>query len=151
MVAPVWDDELTIGLARATVEQASPAELPLFDLIAAGYRTGGMRSDARGDGAIGFGADVVTTAVAAIPVASVVGAILQAAAVELAENGVVAGVKALIGRRGQGDGEEVVALPPSVVKRARDAALEQARLLGMPLDQATLLANAVGGVLAAPS
>jgi len=151
VVGEVWDDELTVALARAVVEVASPAELMVFDLIAAGRRTSPARSDERGDGAIGFGADIVTAAVAAIPVATAVGVVLETAGVELVKMGVVSGFKSLMSRRIRGEDAGPDVLPPDVVTRARDAAREQAQLLGMPPDEAALLGNAVAGVLAARS
>jgi hypothetical protein len=145
------DAEVTLALARAIVAEASPAELEVFDLLAEGYRED-LRSSRRGDGALGFGADVVTAAVAAVPVASAVVALLQAAAQDALKEGGVAAAKALV-RRWSHAGREPdarTAVPADVVARARDAAVAQAQLLGLTPERSALLGNAVAGVLASP-
>ena len=153
MPEQVWDDELTIELARAAVADASPHELDVFDLLAEGYREDGISFDDRGDGALGFGADVIETAMAAIPVAKVVGLVLEAAAADLVKDGAVAGFKALMRRRlrNKAGGAEPVptepAIPVEVVSRARETALQQASSIGLAPEKAQLLANAVAGAL----
>lgn len=145
------DPELALALARATVVEVSPAELEVFDLLAEGYRED-LRSSRRGDGALGFGTDVVTAAVAAVPVASVVITLLQAAAQDLLKEGGTAAAKALVRRWLHRGSEPDVqsAVPADVVARARDAAVAQARLMGLTAERSELLGNAVAGVLASP-
>ena len=145
------DNEAVLALARATVAEASPAELEVFDLLAEGYRDD-MRSSRRGDGALGFGTDVVTAAVVAIPVAQFVTTYLEGAAQDLLADGGTAAAKALV-RRWLHRGAEPagqLAVPVDVVARARDAAVAQATLMGLNRERSELLGNAVAGVLASP-
>ncbi len=149
----VDDVELTFGLARALVAEVSPAELEVFDLLFEGYRDE-PRSIRRGDGALGFGTDIVTAAVVAVPVAQVVTAVLLAAAQDLLKDGGVAGVKTLLRRWLHHEPEvpqvgPVGVVPADVLARARDAAVNQAMLMGLTADRAELLGNAVAGVLGA--
>lgn len=143
------DRDVTLALARTIVVAASPAELEVFDLLAEGYRDD-LRSSRRGDGALGFGTDVVTAAVVAIPVAKVLTPLLQAAAQDLLKQGGTAAAKALV-RRWLQRGLEPGGHPPvpaEVVARARDAAVAQATLMGLTPERSELLGNAVAGVLA---
>jgi hypothetical protein len=149
----VWDDELTIELARTVVADVSPGELEVFDLLAEGYREDGISFENRGDGALGFGADVIETAVAAIPIAQAVRVVLEAAAADLVKEGAVAGYRALMRRRlrskagGADSLPDEVVVPDEVVLRARQTALQQASSIGLPPEKAHLLANAIAGAL----
>ena len=145
------DREVTLALARATVLKASPAEVEVFDLLAEGY-SDDLLSTRRGDGALGFGTDIVTAAVVAIPVAQVVTTYLEAAAGDLLADASTAGAKALVRRwlhRGAEPAGQLT-VPADVVARARDAAIAQATLMGLTRERSVLLGNAVAGVLASP-
>lgn len=145
MAEAVWDDELTLELSRAVIEQVSPQELPVFEAIAAGYVQEGMTALPRSDGPLGFGVDVLPLSVVIIPVAQAVGQMLIAALGALTAEAALREVKDLLKKRFRKDSSPELAIPPKVVEDARAAALAQARAFGLADDQATLLANAVAG------
>ena len=145
MAEAVWDDELTLELSRAVIEQTAPQELPVFEAIAAGYAQEGITALPRSDGPLGFGAEVLPLSVVIIPVAHTVGEVLIGALAALAAESALGEVKELLKKRFRKNSSPDIAIPPKVVEDARAAALAQARAFGLADDQATLLANAVAG------
>jgi hypothetical protein len=148
----LWTNDLTIDLARALVSAVAPEELPIFEATAPSYDDEHMDSIQVSDGQIGFGADVITLSVIAIPVAKLVGKVIEAMVVgTLSEGAKISLRDAMKKRLTRGKGPEADPLPADVVQRARSAAFEQAEALGLEADRANLLADAVAGCLTAPT
>jgi hypothetical protein len=148
---PLWTNDLTIDLARAVVSAVAPAELPIFEATASAYDDEHMESVSFPDGQIGFGTDVITLSVIAIPVAQFVGKLIEAMVVGALTEGAKVGLRDSLKKRFTKQKAPAAAkpLPADVVERARSAAFEQAAALGLETARANLLADAVAGCLTA--
>ncbi|MEO8697583.1 MAG: hypothetical protein ABI658_29045 [Acidimicrobiales bacterium] len=139
---------MTIDLARALVSELAPDELPIFEATAPSYDDEHMDSVQFADGQIGFGADVVTLSVIAIPVARFVGKLVEAMVVGALTEGAKVSLRDSLKKRMTKDKSPAVdALPAEVVQRARAAAFDQAAALGLEPGRAQLLADAIAGCL----
>ena len=141
-----WNDELTIEFARELVARADPTELPVLDAMAPELLRRGASVEARRDGTLGFGTELLALASVAVPVAQVVGTFLLGVATSVAADEVSDGIRKRFRRT-----DAAAPLPAEVVDRAYALALERSRMIGLDESRARLLADAVSGALTTPA
>jgi hypothetical protein len=144
------DQALIAELTELALSQAAPDELALFDDTAQEYFAdpqAALTASSK-DTAVGFGLELVMIT----PVALAVGGyVLQALASLLSERALVAGGRSASSvlrkllRKGQPD--PTLTLTPEQTQYVRQVALERANALGMPPQQAHLLADSFVGAL----
>jgi Na+/H+-translocating membrane pyrophosphatase len=144
------DQALIAELTELALSQAAPDELVLFDDTAQEYFAdpqAALTASSK-DTAVGFGLELVMIT----PVALAVGGyVLQALASLLSERALVAGGRSASSvlrkllRKGQPD--PTLTLTPEQTQYVRQVALERANALGMPPQQAHLLADSFVGAL----
>lgn len=144
------DQALIAELTELALSQAAPDELVLFDDTAHEYFAdpqAALTASSK-DTAVGFGLELVMIT----PVALAVGGyVLQALASLLSERALVAGGRSASSvlrkllRKGQPD--PTLTLTPEQTQYVRQVALERANALGMPPQQAHLLADSFVGAL----
>jgi hypothetical protein len=148
---PVNEDQALIAeLTELALAQAAPDELALFDETAQDYFAdpqAALTATSK-DTAVGFGLELVMIT----PVALAVGGyVLQALASLLSERALVAGGRSASSmlrrllRKGPPDTH--LSLTPEQTQYVRQVALERAHALGMPPQQAHLLADSFVGAL----
>ena len=154
-------DAAAVALARSTVEQAAPEEMPIFSAASDAYLAGGDSAQG-GTRMLGFGleAAVVLLTPIAIEVAKDVLRYLREQVTELASKKGKEGVDAVIARLGgdddaQGGGKaartdvgDAPALSKEQLERVRVRAIEKAKQLKLDDDRAALLADSLVGSLA---
>ena len=145
-----WDDELTIEFARELVARAQPDELPVLDAMAETLLREGTELEARSDGSLGFGIELVAVVSAAVPVAKAVGVFLVSVATSVAADAVQDSMKERLRKMAKRK-KESPELPADVVSRAREVAMARAVSLGLDDGRASLLADAVTGALTTPA
>jgi hypothetical protein len=153
------DRELLEELARAVLEHSAPEELVIFDETAEEYfhNPDAVLHPARRDEALGFGLDLALLTPYVLAVAApVLGFLVQtvaSAAKEEATPHVRELVRRLFNRsssKGAGpqqDAKEPLALSGEQASAVREVALARATDLGLPAEQARLLADSVVGGL----
>jgi hypothetical protein len=152
------EDRFVADLARATVERAAPAELPLFGPTSEAFfeDPAGLERSGGGDRMLGFGAEAAMLLVtpAALSVAKeVVGFLAAQVRARLRDEGEGA-VQRTLDRIFRHKGSETPngPKPPELsdeqLERVRALALEKARQLKLPPDKADLLADSLVGSLA---
>jgi hypothetical protein len=155
---PDADRDLLEELARTILEHSAPEELVIFEETAEEYfhDPDAVLHPARRDEALGFGLDLAlltpyVLAVAA-PVLSFLVQTVAAAAKEEATPRVRELVRRLFNRsagRNEQEGEDApMTLTPDQAREVRQVALARATDLGLPEEQARLLADSVVGGLA---
>ncbi|HET6561168.1 MAG TPA: hypothetical protein VFG72_04780 [Marmoricola sp.] len=161
MTAPDADRDLLEELARTVLEHSAPEELVIFEETSEEYfrDPDGVLNPARRDEALGFGLDLALLTPYVLAVAApVVTFLLQtvaAAAKEEATPRVKELVRRLFNRAGDRSpgaapdaGEkEPLALTGEQAREVREVALARAKDLGLPAEQARLLADSVVGGL----
>ena len=137
------DSELAIELAREAVTRLAPEEMPLFGVTSRLYaeNPAAVEAQASGDEVLGFGAEALA---ALTPVAlSVAGFVVAQIQAVLADESQTV-IRKLFRREPGG--------PPPLsteqLRRVREVAVERAKRLKLPDDQAQLLADAMVGGLA---
>ncbi len=157
MTAPDPDRDLLEELARTILERSAPEELVIFEETSEEYfhNPDAVLHPARRDEALGFGLDLAlltpyVLAVAA-PVLSFLVQTVASAAREEATPHVRELVRRLFNRssdKGPGkSAKEAVALTGEQAREVREVALARATDLGLPAEQARLLADSVVGGL----
>jgi hypothetical protein len=161
MTPPEPDRDLLEELARTILEQSAPEELVIFEETSEEYfrDPDGVLHPARRDEALGFGLDLalLTPYVLAVatPVLTFLLQTVAAAAKEEATPRVRELVRRLFNRAGEkadqrpappADGEPP-ALTADQAREVREVALARATDLGLPAEQARLLADSVVGGL----
>ena len=169
MAQQTIDDELVAELAREAVAKTAPQELPLFRATKEAYfrdPEGTLRAQKAKDEMLGFGVETAVTLLA--PIALAVGKdviqYLVAQAGEAAKDEGGPRLRRLVRRMfGKTDGAEPAAaeavddpeppaLTPEQLAEVRAIAVEKARQLNVPPEQAELLADAmVGDLVTAPA
>jgi hypothetical protein len=161
MTPPDADRDLLEELARTILEQSAPEELVIFEETSEEYfrDPDGVLHPARRDEALGFGLDLALLTPYVLAVASpVLTFLLQtvaAAAKEEATPRVRDLVRRLFNRSGEGrekeasspEAGEPLALTGAQAREVREVALARATDLGLPAEQARLLADSVVGGL----
>jgi hypothetical protein len=163
MTPPDTDRDLLEELARTILEHSAPEELVLFEETSEEYFRDpeGVLHPARRDEALGFGLDLalLTPYVLAVatPVLTFLLQTVTAAAKEEATPRVRELVRRLFNRGGgertaeggpgDGAGDAPVALTGEQARQVREVALARATDLGLPAEQARLLADSVVGGL----
>jgi hypothetical protein len=152
------EDVFVADLARATVERAAPAELPLFGPTSDAFfdDPAALERDGGGDRMLGFGVDaaMVLLTPAALTVAKEVfgfiSAQVRARLKDEGEGAVQGTLDRIFGRRTATAPEEPK--PPELsdeqLERVRALALEKAKQLKLAPDKAELLADSLVGSLA---
>ena len=156
---PDADRDLLEELARTILEHSAPEELVIFEETAEEYfhNPDAVLHPARRDEALGFGLDLAlltpyVLAVAA-PVLSFLVQTVAAAAKEEATPRVRELVRRLFNRSAAKDAQherredESLTLTPEQAREVREVALARATDLGLPEEQARLLADSVVGGL----
>ena len=143
------DQALVAELTQLALVRAAPDELAVFDETAQEFFTDPQAalSASSKDTAVGFGLELAMITPAALAVGSYV---LQALGSMLSERLVAAGgrsVKDLLRRVLRRERDPALALTQAQTQYLRDVALRQAHALGMPPDQAHLLADSFVGAL----
>ncbi len=158
MSGPASEDALVADLARATVERAAPAELPLFGPTSEAFfeDPAALERDGGGDKMLGFGVDAALVLItpAALSVAKdVVGFVAAQVRARLRDEGegaVQSTLDRIFGRRKPETADEPK--PPELsdeqLEHVRKLALEKAKQLKLPPDKAELLADSLVGSLA---
>ena len=152
------DEELVRELARTILAQAAPEELVLFDETAADYFADpqAVLDPRRRDEAVGFGLDLALLTPYVLAVASPVLAFLVQTVAGVVKEEAQPLVRRWVKRlfRSGADAAEpsaaaepVPALTPEQTTRVRDIARARAVDLGLPEEQARLLADSVVGGL----
>jgi len=144
------DTELIAELTALALEQAAPDELAIFDETAEEYFADPQAalSSSSKDAAVGFGLELAMLTPAALAVGS---AVVQALGSILSDRLVSAGSRSLsallrrLVRRQQPDPE--LTLTYEQARHVREVALARAHALGLPPQQATLLADSFVGAL----
>jgi hypothetical protein len=155
---PDPDRDLLEELARTVLERSAPEELVIFGETAEEYFRDpeAVLHPTRRDEALGFGLDLALLTPYVLAVATpVLGFLVQtvaAAAKEEATPRVRELVRRLFNRSGSGDqdrmgGDEHPALTADQAREVREVALARATDLGLPAEQARLLADSVVGGL----
>lgn len=158
------EQDLVCLLAERVLEMTAPEELVIFDETAQEYFAdprGVLEAGGR-DELVGSGVELalLTPYILAVvtPVIQVLVSMVGEAVRKERQSSVTAFVRRMIGREGgdpPGSSAEKAAtaspLTQKQVIRVRQVALDRARLLGLPEDRATLLADAiVGGISISP-
>ncbi len=159
MTTPDADRELLEELARTILEKSAPEELVIFEETSEEYFKDpeAVLHPARRDEALGFGLDLAMLTPYVLAVASpVLGFLLQTVAATAKEEATPR-LKALVRRLfNRANGEAVedapdatgpLALTSEQAREVRDLALDRASALGLPAEQARLLADSVVGGL----
>jgi hypothetical protein len=152
------EDAFVAGLARATVERAAPAELPLFGPTSEAFfeDPAALERKGGGDRMLGFGVDaamVLLTPVALSVAKEVFGFVAAQVRARLQDEGEVA-VQGTLDRIFGGDETDAPdePKPPELsdeqLERVRELALEKAKQLKLAPDKAELLADSLVGSLA---
>ncbi len=138
------DPDLAIELAREAVMRLAPEEMPLFGVTSRLYaeNPAAVEAQAKNDELLGFGAEALA---ALTPIAlSVAGFVIAQVQAVLADESQTV-IRKLLRREGE-------AGPPPLsadqLRRVREVAVERARRLKLPDEQAQLLADAMVGGLA---
>lgn len=152
------DRALMEDFARTVLEQAAPEELVIFEDTAEEYFQDprAVLDPKRRDEAVGFGLDVAlltpyVLAVAAPVLTFLVNTVAEAAKAEAKP--VIGDLVRRLFRRFRSDnadepsGDQAVALSPEQAAKVRELALARAQDLGLPVEQARLLAESVVGGL----
>jgi hypothetical protein len=158
MNPPDTDRDLLEELARTILERSAPEELVIFEETSEEYfrDPDGVLHPARRDEALGFGLDLalLTPYVLAVatPVLTFLLQTVTAAAKEEATPRVRELVRRLFNRGGErtaqgGPADAPVALTGEQARQVREVALARATDLGLPAEQARLLADSVVGGL----
>ncbi|MEA2223867.1 MAG: hypothetical protein QOH83_2243 [Solirubrobacteraceae bacterium] len=157
MAVVAVDVEIAIDLAHDVLTQVAPEELALFAVTSSAYRAdpGGVAPSAR-DEMLGFGAEAITALTPVMlsvagAVASYVLAQVRAVAQEESESAIRGMVRKLFRLSAKGDDAGAPAPPVLTgdqLRLVRDIALERARALKLPHEEAQLLAEALVGRLA---
>ncbi|WP_117209295.1 hypothetical protein [Allorhizocola rhizosphaerae] len=139
------------ALTELALERAAPDELVVFEETAEEYFADPQAAltAANQDSAVGFGLELAMIT----PVALAVGAaVMQALVTALSDRAVtgVSGVLRRVLRKRTPDPADIV-LSPDQARYVRQVALDRARSLGMPEQQATLLADSFVGAIATAS
>jgi hypothetical protein len=148
---PVNDDAALVAeLTALALEQAAPDELALFDETAEEYFAdpqAALTASSK-DAAVGFGLELAMLTPVALAIGS---AVVQAIGSLLADRAVAAGtrgVSALLRRMLRKDQPEPgLSLTQEQARHVRDVALARAHALGLPPQQAHLLADSFVGAL----
>jgi hypothetical protein len=149
------DIEIAIDLAHDALTQVAPQELALFAVTSSAYRAdpGAVAPSSR-DEMLGFGAEAITALTPVMlsvagAVASYVLAQVRAVAQAESESAIRGMVRKLFRLSANGDGGPAPpALTSDQLRLVRDIALDRARALKVPDDEAVLLAEALVGRLA---
>jgi hypothetical protein len=152
------EDAFVADLARATVERAAPAELPLFGPTSEAFfeDPAALERSGGGDRMLGFGVDaaMVLLTPAALTVAKEVfgfiSAQVRARLKDEGEGAVQGTLDRIFGRKTPAAAEEPK--PPELsdeqLERIHELALEKAKQLKLAPDKAELLADSLVGSLA---
>ncbi|GAA2704087.1 hypothetical protein [Actinoplanes palleronii] len=145
------DVDLVVDLARATIVQVAPAEMPVFEATATAYRADprARRTPRAGD-MLGFGADqVAAMAPVVLPIAAAaLDGVLAELGSSMAERS-KAKARDVVRRLLRRDGTpEIPPLSREQLSRVRRTAYEKAVSLQLPAETGALLADAVAGALA---
>ncbi|QBR91380.1 hypothetical protein [Nocardioides euryhalodurans] len=155
-VDPARDEDLVRDFARTVLEQAAPEELVLFDQTAADYfrDPDAVLDPARRDESVGFGLDLALLTPYVLAVATPVLAFLVQTVATTAKaeaTPVITDLVRRLFRAGRSeepkDAPTVPPVTPEQARRVREVALARASDLGLPEDQARLLADSVVGGL----
>jgi hypothetical protein len=161
MTPPEPDRALLEELARTVLEHSAPEELVIFDETSEEYfrDPDGVLHPARRDEALGFGLDLALLTPYVLAVATPVLTFLLRTVADAAKEEATPRVRELVRRlfnRSEGDrgGQGTpasdgapVALTAEQAREVREVALARATDLGLPAEQARLLADSVVGGL----
>ena len=144
-------NDASLALSKLLLEQLSPTEIPLVDVLGPTLVEPGHQP-AAGDGALGFGVGDVAWLVAVVPTAGVVVDILLDIAknvtVDYISGPVVAWLGVLTGRQRKSEPRQAPApLSPDVLARVHQEAYRQGLAVGLEDTRARLMADAVAGTL----
>lgn len=148
------DVESSLALSELVLADLSPAELPLIEAIGPQLLAA---SGSRRDGSLGMGVDEFTWAVAVLPVATSVVEWLMEQARDFAADEVGRRTKALLEwfRSQREIGRETAAPPPTLpleaAQRVREVAYQKALAAGVEEARASLIAEAIAGVIGVPA
>jgi hypothetical protein len=148
----VEDEKAFIAaLTELALERAAPEELVVFEETAEEYFADpqGALTAARQDSAVGFGLELAMVTPVALAVG---GAVVQALMTALSDRAVtgISGLLRRVLRKRTPEPTDIV-LSPEQARYVRQVALERARSLGMPEQQAALLADSFVGAMATAS
>ncbi len=134
------DRALIASLTEFALERAAPEELVVFDETAQEFFADPQAAltAANKDSAVGFGLELAMLT----PVALAVGS----AVVQALSDWAVAGILRRFGRK-----RSDIVLTPDQARHVRQVALDRARSLGVPDNQAALLADSFVGAIATTS
>jgi hypothetical protein len=140
--------DAALGLAALVLDQLSPPEVPLVEVVGPSLLDG----PPDGDGALGFGVQDLPWLVVAVPVSKAAVDVMLGMAKEIAVEQLSRPVSSWVHRlSGIGRREIVVAaaeaLPIEVVTRVHAAAYRKALAIGVEETRARLMADAVAGTL----
>jgi hypothetical protein len=162
MTPPDTDRDLLEELARTILEHSAPEELVIFEETSEEYFRDpeGVLHPARRDEALGFGLDLALLTPYVLAVATPVLTFLLQTVTAAAKEEATPRVRELVRRlfnRGGGEGtaggpgedggDAPVALTGEQARQVREVALARATDLGLPAEQARLLADSVVGGL----
>ncbi|MCO1659840.1 hypothetical protein [Pseudonocardia humida] len=145
-------DALSGELARQVVGRLAPDELAVFDPVAQEYFADpqAVLSPARREEAVGFGLDLAMLTPYALavagPVVTWLVATVSTAAREESEARITSWVRGLF-RRGPAPGPPVPPLTDEQARTVHRIAVRQARAVGLPDQQAALVADAIVGAI----
>jgi hypothetical protein len=154
---PAADRDLLEELARTILERSAPEELVIFEETSEEYfhNPDAVLHPARRDEALGFGLDLALLTPYVLAVAAPVLSFLVQTVASAAKEEATPHVKELVRRLfnrssekrpGQG-AKDVLALTGEQAREVREVALARATDLGLPAEQARLLADSVVGGL----
>jgi hypothetical protein len=142
------DRQLVTELAGSVVARLAPEELPVLPMVAADYfadPAGTLRPRDR-DQPLGFGMDLALLAPYALAVATPVVQFLTSLATDIVKDQAKDAAKPVVHdlvRRMCRRGPESIALTPAQARWVHDTSVRNALALGLPHEQARLLADAL--------